>query len=314
MKTIVTLTLNPAIDGSSEATRIRPTHKIRTVNQRYDPGGGGINVARVVNRLGGKVSAIYLAGGATGGALDTLLDRDGIDRTRIDIAGHTRISQAVHEIETGLEYRFVPEGPEVSEAEQRCCLKFIETLKSDYLVISGSLPRGVPRDFYVAMIAIAHKQGARILLDTSGGALGETLKGGHVFLAKPSLGELESIAGHPLPDHGARIEFARSIIRARQAEHVAVTLGHLGAVLVSSEGSLELPAIDVEVKSAVGAGDSFLGAMAYALAAGQSMEDAFRLGIAAGTAAVLTPGTDLCHKADVERMFKMVGARRSANA
>jgi 6-phosphofructokinase 2 len=307
MKSVVTLTLNPAIDGSSDALKVRPIHKIRTANQRYDPGGGGINVARVVQRMGGKVRAIYLAGGATGGVLDNLLDRDGIDRLRIDIADHTRISQAVHETETGLEYRFVPEGPVVAEDEWRGCLNTIAMLKCDYLVISGSLPRGVPTDFYVTIIEAAHKRGARIILDTSGAALRETLKGGHIFLAKPSLGELESIAGHALPDFDARAAFARSLVQSGQADHVAVTLGHLGAMLVSAATTLRLPAIEVEVRSAVGAGDSFLGAMTYALAAGQSVEDAFRLGVAAGTAAVLTPGTDLCHKADVERMLEKIG-------
>jgi 6-phosphofructokinase 2 len=314
MKSIVTLTLNPAIDGSSDALKVRHTHKIRTANQRYDPGGGGINVARVVERMGGKVRAIYLAGGATGGALDSLLDRDGIDRLCIDIVDHTRISQAVHETESGLEYRFVPEGPLVAEAEWRNCLDVIWQLECDYLVISGSLPRGVPTDFYANAIAEVRKRGARIILDTSGPALGETLKGGHIFLAKPSLGELESIAGHPLPDHNARAAFARSLVKAGQAEHIAITLGYLGAILVSAEQILHLPAIDVAVKSAVGAGDSFLGAMTYALAAGQSIEDAFRLGVAAGTAAVLTPGTDLCHKADVERMLEKIGSASGASA
>jgi 6-phosphofructokinase 2 len=306
MKSVITLTLNPAIDGSSDATKVRPTHKIRTTNQRYDPGGGGINVARVIHRMGGKVRAIYLAGGATGGVLDSLLDRDGIDRLRIDIAGHTRISQAVHEAETGLEYRFVPDGPMVSEAEWRNCLTVIGKLKYDYLVISGSLPRGVPTDFYVSVIAEARKRSAHIILDTSGAALSETLKGAHIFLAKPSLGELESIAGHALPDQEARADFARSLVLSGQAEHIAVTLGHLGAILISATETLHLPAIDVDVKSAVGAGDSFLGAMTYALAAGQTMKEAFRLGVAAGTAAVLTPGTDLCQKVDVERMLQLV--------
>lgn len=306
MKSILTLTLNPAIDGSSEARKVHPTRKIRTVSQHYDPGGGGINVARVITRLGGNVIAVYLAGGATGGVLDSLLDRDGIARLRIDIADHTRISQAVFEKDTGLEYRFVPEGPEVNPPEWQKCLRFFDRLKSDYLVISGSLPRGIPSDAYVTIAADARKRGARIILDTSGAALRETLQGSHIFLVKPSLGELESVAGHALPDNEARVAFARTLITSGQVEHVAITLGHLGAILVSAEKTLHLPAINVEVKSAVGAGDSFLGATTHALAGGKSTEDAFRLGLAAGTAAVLTPGTGLCHKEDIERMLARI--------
>ena len=303
MNTIVTLTPNPAIDGSCDARKVRPTHKVRTTNTRYDPGGGGINVARVVQRLGGNVRAVYLAGGATGGVLDSLLDRDGIVRTRVDIADLTRISQAVHETETGLEFRFVPDGPLVSDAECQACLESISNVECDYLVLSGSLPRGMPTDFYARIVKAARSRDCRIVLDTSGPALRTTLEGGGVFLVKPSRGELEQFAGHPLQNDDALADVARQIVLSGQASHIAVTLGYCGALLVSAEGELRLPAIEVEVRSAVGAGDSFLGAMTYALAAGQSIEQAFRMGLAAGTAAVMSPGTGLCQPADVERLF-----------
>ncbi len=305
MQTIVTLTLNPAIDGSSDAPKVRPTHKIRTTNTRYDPGGGGINVARVVQRLGGDVRAVYLAGGVTGGVLDSLLDRDGIARSRIDIAGHTRISQAVHELETGLEYRFVPDGPEVCEEEWQACLAAIAGTACDYLVLSGSLPRGVPADFYAQLVEQSGG-GKRIVLDTSGPALRRTLEGGGIFLVKPSRGELEQFAGRGLKSDEALLDAAREIVRLGHAQHVAVTLGHLGALLVSSGNELRLPAIEVEVRSAVGAGDSFLGAMTFALASGQTAEDAFHFGLAAGTAAVMTPGTGLCHPEDIEAVRKKI--------
>lgn len=305
MQTVVTLTLNPAIDGSCDASRVRPTHKIRTTNTRYDPGGGGINVARVVQRLGGQVRAIYLAGGATGGVLDSLLDRDGIARHRIDIAGHTRIGQAVHELETGLEYRFVPDGPEVSEPEWRACLDAMAGTTCDYLVLSGSLPRGVPVDFY-ARLAAQSGTGRRIVLDTSGPALRRSLEGGGIFLVKPSRGELEQYAGRGLHDDDSLLEVARGIVRSGQAEHIAVTLGYRGAILVSSGGEMRISAIEVEVRSAVGAGDSFVGAAVFALASGQGIEEAFRLGVAAGTAAVMTPGTGLCQPEDIEAVRRQL--------
>lgn len=306
MQSIVTLTPNPAIDGSCDAQKVRPTHKVRTTNMRYDPGGGGINVARVVRRLGGQVKAVYLAGGATGGVLDSLLDRDGIARQRLDIADHTRISQAVHETETGLEYRFVPDGPLVGEAEWQGCLAAMSRLECDWLVFSGSLPRGVPADFYARIVESVKGRDCRILLDTSGPALRTTLEGGGIFLVKPSRGELEHYAGRALADDAALIEAAQGIVRSGQARHVAVTLGYLGAILVSEGEELRLPAIEVEVRSAVGAGDSFLGALAYALAAGENIEQAFRLGLAAGTAAVMSPGTGLCQPDDVERLLGQI--------
>jgi 6-phosphofructokinase 2 len=306
MKTIVTFTPNPAIDGSSDALKVRPTHKVRTTNTRYDPGGGGVNAARVIQRMGGNVRAVYLAGGATGGVLDSLLERDGVARTRIDIADHTRISQAVHETQTGLEYRFVPDGPLVSEAEWQRALETMAEVDCDYLVLSGSLPRGVPADLYARIVKALRRRDCRVILDTSGAALRATLAGGGVYLVKPSRGELEQYAGHALADDDALAATALQIVREGFASHVAVTLGHLGALLVSEGEQLRLPAIAVEVRSAVGAGDSFVGALTYALAAERSVEHAFRLGLAAGTAAVMSPGTGLCQPADVEALFARI--------
>lgn len=306
MKSIATLTLNPAIDGACEAQMVGPTHKIRTKNDRYNPGGGGINVARVVQRLGGKALAVYLAGGATGGVMDSLLDDHQIDRRRIDIAGHTRFSINVHERTSGLEYRFVPEGPEVSTAEIQACIDAVNSIKCDYLVISGSLPRGAPIDLYAILAAAAAKRGARVVLDTSGPALGAVLNGGDIFLVKPSRGEMEKLVGRPLPTISDIENAARTLIKAGQCRNVAVTMGHEGALLVHKDGAFGLPALPVKANSAVGAGDSFVGGMVFALASGKNIEEAFRLGVAAATATVLSPGTDLCQKSHVDRLLQQV--------
>ncbi|MCJ8156850.1 1-phosphofructokinase family hexose kinase [Sphingomonas sp. LaA6.9] len=310
MKSIVTLTLNPAIDGSCDADLVRPTRKVRTTNERYDPGGGGINVARIVKRLGGRVHAFYLGGGATGAVLSSLLDRDGISRTCFDIAGHTRISHSVFERSTGLEYRFVPEGPLVSEPEWQACFQALASLRCDYLVLSGSLPRGIADDCYARLARIMHARGTLLVLDTSGAALRRTLAGGNIFLVKPSRGELEQLAGRTLPSDESIAEVASGIIRSGQAKYVAVTLGHHGALLASADTTERLPAIKVKTRSAVGAGDSFLGAMTFGLAQGLDVGAAFRLGIAAGAATAMTPGTGLCDLADIDRLTEVVARRR----
>lgn len=300
---IATLTLNPAIDSACETDRVRHTHKVRTTNERFDPGGGGINVARVIKRLGGHTLAVYLAGGILGDALDSLLDRDGLPRQRLTIADNTRISLAVHERETGREYRFVPEGPCVRELEWRACLAAIDELECDYLVASGSLPRGVPDDFYAMVAAITSRRGIRLVLDTSGAELKAALEAGGVLLVKPSLNEMEQLVGRKLHSHAMMEEAASAIVANGQARYVALTMGHEGAMLATAQGTMYLPAIPVEAKSAVGAGDSFVAAMTHALATGKSIEDAFRYGVAAGTAAVLTPGTGLCDAEDMHRLF-----------
>lgn len=188
MTRIATLTMNPTIDVSYEVDRVFHTHKMRTRNERYDPGGGGINVARVFCRLGGEARCFYLSGGATGVALDGLIDQHQLLRTRIPIADETRVAAAVLECESGKEFRFTPPGPTVSEPEWRECLEQVSHAECDYLVASGSLPPGVPADFYAQLASRMGERGARFVLDTSGEALKTTLAAGGVHLVKPSCG------------------------------------------------------------------------------------------------------------------------------
>lgn len=303
MKPIVTLTLNPSIDGAAVADVVHPTHKIRTRSDRYDPGGGGINVARVIASLGGSALPVYFAGGATGGVLDELMAERGLAFRRIDIGGHTRISHAVYETSTGLEYRFVPEGPAITPGEWLECLAVLETLDFDWIVASGSRPPGLPDDCYVTLVRRAQDRGARVVLDSSGPALAATLAAGGLALVKPSLGEFRSLTGRALATPDETAAAALEMVASGRADIVAVTMGHEGAVLASAEGSLHRLPPDVPVKSATGAGDSFVGAMTLALARGQPLTEAFLRGMAAGSATVLNPGTDLCRPDDVERLY-----------
>lgn len=304
MRTIATLTMNPTIDVAYAVEEVRHTHKMRCGEEHYEPGGGGINVARVLDRLGTQVTCHYLAGGATGVALDGLLDRYQLVKRPVRIAGETRIAFNVFENSSGKEYRFVPPGPEVGEGEWRAMLAGLEQVECDWIVASGSLPPGVPDDFYARLAGLAHEQGTRFVLDSSGAALVGGLASGSVALAKPSVGELRKLTGLPLATADAVADAAMGLVEAGQAELVAVTMGHEGGLLASGAGPQFAPAITVEARSAVGAGDSFLAAMVWALAGGWEPFDAFRYGMAAGSAAVLTPGTDLCHKDDIERLYR----------
>jgi 6-phosphofructokinase 2 len=301
MKPIVTLTLNPSIDGAAEAEEIHPVRKIRTFNERYDPGGGGINVARVVRELGGEALAVYLAGGITGPLLDRLVETAGISHLSLPIAEDTRISHVVFERSTKKEYRFTPEGPCVREPEWRHCLAALAGLEFDYLVASGSLPRGVPADFYIEVARLVGSKSARFVLDTSGEGLWSALSQG-LYLVKPSRGEFESLRGRAYAHDLSLEQAARQLARSGAAELVAVSLGAEGALLATPKGLCRVPAPAVEVRSAVGAGDSFVAAMTLALQRGATAEEAFVYGMAAGTAAVLTPGTELCRRVDVERL------------
>lgn len=302
MKPIVTLTLNPTIDGSASADVIAPVLKIRTSDERYHPGGGGINVARVVTELGGEALSVYLAGGATGAILDDLLQNIGVTCRCIPIAGYTRIAHTVFERSSSQEYRFVPEGPEVSEGEWQACLSALTKLDFDYVVVSGSLPRGLPDTAYAGVVDIAAAKQARVVLDTSGDALKATLGKG-VFLVKPNRGELEDLVGHGLPQTAQQIVAARTLIANKSAEIVAITLGGDGALIVSDSEAWRSSAPPLTALSAVGAGDSFVAAVTLALAQGRPLDAVLAYGVAAGTAAVLSPGAELSRAADVERLY-----------
>jgi len=306
MQDIVTLTLNPTLDVAYEVDRVFHTHKMRTRAEHYNPGGGGINVARVLKRLGADVRCVYLAGGATGPALDGLVEQHDLDFTRIPITGPTRIATAILERESGKEYRFTPAGPTLAHSEWRACLEAVATTRCRYLIASGSLPPGAPDDFYARLTAAVAGNGTKVVLDSSGNGLKAGLAAGGVHLVKPSCGELRTLVGRDLEDDASIARAAMEIVSSGQAEMVAVTIGHLGALLARTDGVVRLPALTVEAKSAVGAGDSFLAAMVFGLLRGEDPVEALRLGIAAGAAAVLNPGTNLAHPEDIRRLLPTV--------
>lgn len=306
MKTIATLTLNPTIDVAYEVERVFPVEKIRTQTELYDPGGGGINVARVFARLGGEARCYYLSGGATGPALDGLMDKHGLVRERIAIVGDTRVATTIVEHQCEKEYRFVPAGPTIAPEEWQACLDRLAEAPCDYLVASGSLAPGVPEDFYARVAALAGRRGILMVLDSSGAALRAGLAGNNIHLLKPSLSELGQIAGRELVDEAAIAAAAMTLVEAGRAEMVAVTLGDRGALLARKKGTLRLPALPIEARSTVGAGDSFLAAMVFALASGRDPVEAFRFGIAGGAAALLRPGTHLAEPDDIARFLPLV--------
>lgn len=307
---ILTLTLNPAVDGSCETDVVRHTHKIRTTNERYEAGGGGINVARVLSRLGSPVRACYLAGGLTGALLDSLMDESGIARTTVPVADTTRISHAVYERSSGKEYRFVPEGPRVTEAEWRAALDAVIAADFAILVASGSLPPGIPDDFYVRLSDVVRAKGASLILDSSGPPLKQAVAHGGLLMIKPSRGEFAALTGRDFASADAVGEAACDLVRKGAAEVVVVTLGHEGALLADAEGYVHRVPPDVPVRSATGAGDSFVAGMTHKLCEGWPPRRAFLYGMAAGSASVLTPGTGLCRKNDVERLFAQMEAEQ----
>jgi 6-phosphofructokinase 2 len=304
---IVTITINPAVDIFVSTARVEPTRKMRTSAPKRDPGGGGINVARVAFRLGGKVTAIYPASGAIGRLLTRLLEREGIDSIVTPSHAETRENFTAYEDDSGEQFRFVLPGSPLHRAEWEAVLHEIENIKTKpkFVVASGSVPPGVPTDFFAKVAAMAKKNGAKALVDTSGAALKAAIDEG-VYLVKPNLNELSDLCGRALDTDATRIAACRDMIKAGEAEAVALTLGGDGALLVTREAVWRAQSMAIEAVSTVGAGDSFFGGMVAALANGETLEGAFHVAVAAGFAAVMRPGTELCHKEDVERLMPQV--------
>ena len=233
----------------------------------------------------------------------------GLAQLVVPISGATRESFTVNEEETGLQYRFVLPGPSLSEMEQRRCLLDIGALSPapSYLVVSGGFPPGADEARLSAEIAeLAAAIGARLILDTSQAMLHAPEKG--TFLMKPSLSELARMLGREITGRDGQIDAARSIVEDGRAEVVVVSLGEEGALLVADGIAEHFAAPPVPEKSAVGAGDSMVGAMVLALQRGWDLRQVVRYGVAAGTATIMTPGTELCHRDDVERLFNEMSA------
>jgi 6-phosphofructokinase 2 len=301
----VTLTINPTVDVACDAASVQTVHKVRTYSDTYDAGGGGVNVARVLRELGAETLALVACGGVSGRLLEELLTEVGVTTKLVKVAERTRICMTVNDISAGQEYRFVPEGPRLCEAEWQAVLDLTASTEGEWLVASGSLPPGVPEDFYARVARTAAAAGRTMVLDSSGPALRAALGSG-LALIKPSLGELEALVGRTLREPAAQEEAAMDIVHSGGAERVAVTFGRDGALLATKAGLWRQPPLDVPVRGAVGAGDSFLAAMILAFARGDSPSTALAWGSAAGAAAVMNPGTAHPSRGQIEALLRSI--------
>lgn len=296
---VLTLTTNPALDVFTSIERVLPTHKLRCDRSIENPGGGGVNVARVLHRLGSNVKALYPVGGVTGRWHESLMKEEGINTQAVEIEGETRESFSVHETSTSQDYRFILPGPTLTLRDSDALLKAVTSnWPSKYLVLSGGLAPGMPDSFYLDLICLAKLRGVKVILDTNGPALAPSLSAG-VYLFKPSLSELNLLSPKVLNAQEDYVLFCRSLIEQKKAEVIALTLGEEGAILVTQSQSLYAAPIKVEIKTTIGAGDSFVGAMTWSLLQGHDVPKAFSYGMAGGAAALLNSGTSLCQRGAV---------------
>lgn len=307
MHKIITITLNPALDKSTKIGHVVPEKKLRCEEPVFEPGGGGLNVSRAIKKLGGESCAWFLAGGATGQMLEQLMEAEGVATWTVKTKNWSRENLMVMETATGNQYRFGMPGPDTYEDEWKQCLDKLEQMPADevpaYVVASGSLPPGVPDDFYLRLAAVAHKKSFKLIVDTSGEALVKAAGEG-VYLLKPNLGELAALAGREEISALEQEEIAKQVIAEGKCKVLVVSLGPRGAMLASKDEISYVVPPTVPQKSAVGAGDSMVAGIVLSLLKGCPLDEVIRYGVAAGTAATMTPGSELCRKEDTEEIFK----------
>ena len=304
MPAIVTLTMNPALDIATDTESIVPAEKLRCGEPRYDPGGGGINVARAVHQLGGEAVAVFPVGGLSGEMLCRLLTQEQVSHHPVSIDGITRESLAVVERRSGKQYRFLLPGPRIGRHDQERCFDELAAVAEGarYIVASGSLPPGCAPDFYAGVAELAGAKGARFVLDTSGPALAAAGTG--IFLIKTSLAELKELTGADIETEIEQEHAALDVVRRRKAEVLVLSLGANGALLATGQEVRRFDPIPVAATGSIGAGDSMVAGIVSALTRNFTLIDAVRFGMAAGAAALLRPGTELCAREDVERLYR----------
>ena len=307
MDRIATLTFSPSLDSATTTPRIYPEGKLRCSAPRFEPGGGGINVARAIRRLGGKSLAIYPAGGATGEHLTGLLQAEGVEVDVESTADWTRQNLHVLAEQSNEQFRFVMPGAVLTSQELHGLRMKVAALPPEtILVISGSLPPGMDVVDLLEVIRFAREKGLRCVVDTSGPALAAAVKEGGLLLIKPNLAELAELTGLTLEEPEAIVVSAQGLIAQGASHYVVVSLGPQGAMAVSSKMSVHITPPPVKKLSTVGAGDSMVGAMCLKLAAGASLGEVVRFGVAAGTAATLRHGTQLCDPEETARLLSLL--------
>jgi len=307
MAKIITLTLNPALDCASTTERIVADGKLRCSSPIFEPGGGGINVSRAIRKLGGDSVAIYPAGGSTGEHLTQLLEDEGVTAAPSSCAQWTRQNLNVVTSSDNAQYRFIMPGAELSMEEQSSVLNIFEDLQdAEYCVISGSVAENMPGDIVADVIAFCQSKNIKVIYDGSGISLENAVNRGGLYLIKPNANELAVLTNSDFIEPAELEEKSRQIIAEGKAEIVLVSLGPQGALLVTKDICEQIVPPRVQNNSTVGAGDSLVGATVLSLIEGLSIREAARRGVAAGTAATMNHGTELCKADDVKRIYDWI--------
>lgn len=308
MKDILTITLNPALDLATTTPKIEAGPKLRCAEPELDPGGGGINVSRAIHILGGASRAFVAVGGPTGQRVTSLLKDEGVEALRFEVPGDTRQSIAVTATDTGEQFRFVLPGPHWDAGLLTPLLDRIVDAASPagLAVLSGSNPPGIPDDIAITLCAHLKARNVSLIADMSGSSLHQlaTMAASPLYVLRLDQKEAETLAGRALLSRQDSADFAAELVRRGVAEIVIVGRAADGSVLASASERVHAATPKVPVRSKIGAGDSFVGALALSLARGEDHAQALCSGVAAASAAVISDATNLCRREDFDALMK----------
>ncbi len=302
---ITTICLNPCFDKTVSVDRLMAGQVHRIREARVDLGGNGINVAVVAKRLGLDTQCLGIMGENGAADLTTMMDREGLSHRFLTVSGHVRTNMKVYSLDGQGVTEFNEPGPQVTEEvlNEFTGMVVEATEGSDMVVMTGSLPPGCPEGTYRDLLKAL--EGKKCILDTEGKELELATKGARPYLIKPNLRELEATLGIELRTMRAIRDAALIFVRLG-VQHAVVSMGAMGAMYISADKTLFAPALRVETKSTVGAGDAMIGGMLLGYEIEKNMARAFRYGIAAGAASVMTEGTQPIERSDFDTLLDQV--------
>ncbi len=305
---ITTITLNPSLDEYIMVHGLVMEETNRWVRRHRYAGGKGIDVSRAIHEMDGITTAYGFIGGPNGRAVEILLDEEGVLFSFTPVNQETRTNFIIVDTKTSQQTIIGAPGPHISKKELERFFKKLRQIrpKPNLITVGGSIPPGVPVSVYHDIIMEARASGVRIILDAEGQWLAEGIKA-NPYLIKPNVREAEILLGRELSTEEAIIEAALDMVE--MGVEIAVISRGKDGIITATKGSLiKVVPPPVKVKSTVGAGDCTIAGLALKLAYREPLIEACRLAVAMGTAAVLTPGTELCHKTDVEKLLSQTKA------
>ena len=307
---IYTLTLNPAVDRELTVLEVKFDSVLRASQSRVDFGGKGFNVSRLLKNMGVVSTAVGFLGGLAGEFLQDGLRNLGIGTDFVLITGETRTNVSVVTQSHDHYIKVNEKGPLVDAAKQQELLDKIDSLakRGEWWVLAGSMPPGVADDFYARVVNVLNKHGAQAVLDTTGAAL----RLGCIekpYLVKPNAEEAQALTGLPV-DNTTEIAAAAAELRRMGAQNVVISMGKAGALLQTAEGTWLTHSPKIQEKNPIGAGDSMVGGLVWALSQGIPLREALGWGVASGAATASLSGTEVGTRPLIEELFGQVRFER----